>query len=399
VFSSIFHENYKMRTACYLPVILICMLLSSWVCSQETIIENIMHDGIEREYMVYVPASYDSSEEVPLILNFHGYGSNAIQQLVYGDFRAISDREGFILVVPEGTFDLIGNAHWNVGWGASTVDDVAFVSTLIDQLVQDYAINEERIYSTGMSNGGFISYELACQLSDRIAAIASVTGSMSLPTFQNCNPNRPIPVLQIHGTADNTVLYDGSSISTSIDQVMEYWVNHNNCDIDPVITAFDDIDMTDQSTVERIVWENGDMGVTTELYLVENGGHSWPGAVFNIPITNYDINASEEIWKFFSRFDINGEIQLSSLEDSSIEYEITISPNPASEYIQLCWDWDQSRTLNVAVHDTAGRLVLSNAQHSNCLELDITPLNKGVYFVKIIDPNDGKSLTRKLIKT
>jgi len=168
--------------------------------------------------------------------------------------------------------------------------------------------------------------------------------------------------------------------------------------MNPIITAIDDIDMTDQTTVEHIVYPNGKNGVTTELFLVEGGTHSWPGSIFGFPGTNYDINASEEIWNFFSRFDINGEIQLSSLEESTIDYDITISPNPAFESIQLCWDWNQSGVLNVSIHDASGRSVLSNRQLSNCGEMDIASLNKGVYLIKMIDQASGKSLTRKLIR-
>jgi len=387
-----------MRTARLFCVFTFTFCLFSMVQAQETITANITHDGIKREYILYVPASYDGRTEVPLLFNFHGYGSNAIQQLFFGDFREIADREGFIIAHPEGTEDLTGSQHWNVGWGSSMVDDVGFVSVLIDRLQQEYSIDADRIYSTGMSNGGFISYELACQLSDRIAAIASVTGSMSLPTFQTCSPARPMPVMQIHGTADAVVPYEGSAISRPIEQVMEYWVSYNNCDMNPIITAIDDIDMTDQTTVEHIVYPNGKNGVTTELFLVEGGTHSWPGSIFGFPGTNYDINASEEIWNFFSRFDINGEIQLSSLEESTIDYDITISPNPAFESIQLCWDWNQSGVLNVSIHDASGRSVLSNTQLSNCGEMDIASLKKGVYLIKMIDQASGKSLTRKLIR-
>lgn len=387
-----------MRTIRYFSICAFMFYFISLANTQETITANITHDGIQREYILYVPASYNGSTQVPLLFNFHGYGSNAIQQLFFGDFREIADREGFIIVHPEGTEDATGSQHWNVGWGSSTVDDVGFVSALIDQLQQEYSINADRIYSTGMSNGGFISYELACQLGSRIAAIASVTGSMSLPTFQNCNPVRSIPVMQIHGTADATVPYEGSTISTPIEEVMEYWVSYNNCDMNPIITAIDDIDMTDQTTVEHIVYPNGDMGITTELFLVENGTHSWPGSIFGFPGTNYDINASEEIWKFFSRFDINGEIQLSSNEESTFDYDISIAPNPAFESIQLCWDWYQSAILNVKVFDASGRQALSKNRLANCQEIDIALLDRGVYFVKIFDPSSGKSLTRKLIR-
>ena len=331
-------------------------------------------------------------------MNFHGYTSNATQQMIYGDFRPIAEREGFIVVHPEGTVDQAGNTHWNVGWGSSMIDDVGFVNALIDALIEDYKINEERIYSTGMSNGGFISYELACQLSHRIAAIASVTGSMSPLGFQNCNPQRPVPVLQIHGTNDNTVLYTGSAIGVAIEDVITYWVNHNNCDMNAVITDIDDIDMTDQSTVQHFVYANGDMGVSTELFLVENGGHTWPGAIFSFPGTNYDIDASEEAWTFLSRYDINGEIQLSELNNLSPIFDITVSPNPASDHIRVCWEKEQENTMDIKVYDANGKLMISKVNISSCDRIDVSGISSGLYFINMLNASSGRSSTRRFIR-
>ena len=147
--------------------------------SQQTITATITHDALQREYILYVPASYTGSNAVPLVFNFHGYTSNATEQMWYGDFRPIADTANFIIVHPNGMLDATGTTHFNVGWGGSTIDDVGFTSALLDSISADYNINADRVYSTGMSNGGFMSYQLACQLSDKIAAIASVTGSMS----------------------------------------------------------------------------------------------------------------------------------------------------------------------------------------------------------------------------
>jgi len=146
-------------------------------------------------------------------------------------------------------------------------------------------------------------------LSEKIAAVASVTGSMTPETYALCNPQHPTPVLQIHGTSDADVPYDGVFWSRSIDDVISYWVNYNNCDTDPTITSFQDIDSLDGSTVEHFVYSGGDNGVTTEHMKVTGGNHTWSGADIDLPglNTNQDINASIEVWKFFSRFDINGE--------------------------------------------------------------------------------------------
>src|SRR6187402_2104504 len=127
--------------------------------SQQTIEGSITHAGIQRDYILYVPEMYTPGTAVPLIMNFHGYTSNNLEQMYYGDFRPIADTAGFIVVHPMGTVDLLGNPHWNVGWGTSSVDDVGFATALIDSLSAAYTIDPERIYSTGMSNGGFFSYK------------------------------------------------------------------------------------------------------------------------------------------------------------------------------------------------------------------------------------------------
>ena len=168
--------------------------------SQQTINGSITHGGLTRTYILYVPASYSAGTPAPLVFNFHGYTSNATEQMFYGDFRPIADTAGFLLIHPMGTLDGSGQPYWNSGWGG-TVDDIGFTSALIDSLSLTYSINQDRVFSTGMSNGGFMSYTLACELSDRIAAIASVTGAMNLNQSSTCNASHQMPVMEIHGTS------------------------------------------------------------------------------------------------------------------------------------------------------------------------------------------------------
>ena len=165
-----------------------------------------------------------------------------------------------------------------------------------------------------------MSFLLACQISSKIAAIASVTGSMTPLTYNECDPDHPTPVLQIHGTTDGTVPYEGGAgWSESIPDVLDYWINHNNCDTEATVTPFEDIDSSDGSTAEHYLWNSGDNGVTTEHIKVTGGGHDWPGAWGNM-----DINASIEVWKFFMRFDINGNLDSSVNEVVEIDHERTL---------------------------------------------------------------------------
>jgi len=369
-------------------LIMTAMVSYALTYAQQTINGSIIHDGIQRDYILYIPSIYDGVAEVPLVLNFHGFGSNANEQMWYGDFRAIADSEGFLLVHPEGTF-LNGNQHWNVGnfTIGSTANDIGFTEALIDELADLYTINLDRVYSTGMSNGGYMSFLLACQLSEKIAAVASVTGSMTPDTYNACNAQHPTPILQIHGTNDEIVLYNGTAWSRSIEDVLAYWVNYNNCDVTPSTTVFPDIDPTDGSIVEHIIYQNGDNGVTTEHMKVIGGRHTWPGSNFNFPGTNQDINASMEIWDFFSRFDINGTLSTNEYNDRSF----TIYPNPTNSKISLSCSFCEK--LNYELFSATGKKLISGSIESRNSQIDLSTLPPNIYYL-VID-----NQTYKVLKT
>ncbi|MCD4655830.1 hypothetical protein K8T06_18065 [bacterium] len=295
--------------ACVLLIICFFWITDGVVIAGETINGSIMHDGIQRDYILYIPASYSGDVSVPLVFNFHGYTCTAFDQMYYGDFRPIADTANFIIVHPQGTL-LDNKTHWNVGgWtSGSTTDDIGFTSALIDSIASEYNIDLTRVYATGMSNGGFMSFLLACQLGGKIAAIASVTGSMTPETYDECSPVHPTAILQIHGTNDSVVPYTGNSWAKTIDDVLQYWIISNNCSPTATTTTMPDIDPTDGSTVEHIVYDGGDNGVSVEHFKVIGGEHTWPGSAFGSVGTNHDIDASAEIWNFFSKYDINGLI-------------------------------------------------------------------------------------------
>ena len=364
-----------MRFITVLLLLLGCTFLSF---SQQTINASISHDGIQRDYILYIPELYDGSTAVPLVLNFHGYGSNAAQQMFYGDFRDIADTEGFLLVHPEGT-TFIGDQFWNVGFPglSSNIDDVGFTEALIDELATLYAIDLDRVYATGMSNGGFMSFLLACQLSEKIAAVASVTGSMTQDTFDDCNAQHPTPVLQIHGTDDGVVLYNGNNLSIPIADVISYWVDFNNCETTPTTTTLPDVDVSDGSTIEHSVYEDGDNGITTEHMKVIGGGHTWPGSVINTAGTNQDIDASMEIWLFFSRFDINGPLSTDDFDNN----QVTIYPNPTQSKINLSLNY--AKEVHYKLFSPLGKQLMTGTITSSNEGIDISHLPSNIYFLKL----------------
>ncbi len=375
-------------------LLIILIVFPLYLGAQQTINASIEHDGLSRDYILYIPANYDGTEAVALILNFHGYGSNAFEQMNYGDFRPIADTAGFLVVQPQGEL-LNGITHWNVGgWTiGSTVDDVGFTSALIDSLSALYNIDTDRVYSTGMSNGGFMSFLLACQLGDKIAAVAPVAGSMTPETYDECSPSHPVPILQFHGTTDNVVPYDGAIWSEPVQDALDYWVGYNDCYPLPTTIAIPDIDPNDGSTVEHIIYPSGDNGVNTEHFKIYGGGHTWPGSAFGGSGTNYDIDASVEIWKFFLKYDINGSVLPTSIITTDVS-ELKIFPNPAVNKITIKGVEVNSE---VSISTIEGKLLLSpKTNNKSVITIDISELKMGIYIITINSNN--KSISKKITK-
>ena len=264
---------------------------------------EVVFDEITREYTVYIPENYNHSIPTPILFAFHGFGGSNNFIMNSAGFNEIADEENFIVVYPQGSLILNLFAHWNVGGFTqiSNTDDVAFVDYLISSLSEMYNINLDRVYATGMSNGGFMSFLLACQLSNKIAAIASVTGSMTTQTLNECDPQREVPILQIHGTNDPIVPYNGiQEWNTPIDNVLDYWVLNNQCSPNPEVNDLEDINNDNGFTVQEIIYNNGLNGSMVKHFKVNGGTHVW--------FQDEDINSSSLIWEFFSNYDMNGLI-------------------------------------------------------------------------------------------
>lgn len=356
--------------------------------AQNTINDSIVHNGLFRQYMLYVPATYNPNNAVPLLLNLHGYGSNNLQQMFYANFRPIADTANFIIVAPNGTIDISNSRYWNVGFFPSDIDDVGFLTALIDTLSKQYNINPSQIYSTGMSNGGFMSHDLACK-TNRFAAIASVTGSITVSSFNSCTPNKTIPVMQIHGTADATVPYNGTANFLPIEDVVNFWVKNNQCDTIPTITDVPNNSINDGATAKHFVYKGT---APVEFYKIENGEHTWPGAPIAIGITCMDFSACKEIWRFLRSF---------SLINTAISYpnpitsnQIVISPNPVQQNLTI-----QSKTAlqEIQIKNCYGQLVyteknIANTKHT----ISINNLQAGIYLLSTFNGTNWQ--TQKIIK-
>jgi len=290
----------------------------------------ITHDNLERDYRIYIPASYDGSKAFPLVFNLHGFGSNGFQQQFYSEMGETAQENDFLVCFPNG----VDNA-WNVGWAnGSTADDVGFISALIDHLSAEYNIEPNQVYSCGMSNGGFMSYRLACELNDKIAAVASVTGSFSPDYFGECEPGKSVPALEIHGTADLVVPYNGSpTLSIGIEEVISFWTENNQCVLSPDTTIIEDIVTTDSSTAIQVDYKDCDLETQVSLIKIDGGGHTWPGASFDAGVTNQDFNASQAIWDFFEQFTLCNQ-GTTALETINID-PLVLYPNPSNSELNI----------------------------------------------------------------
>jgi polyhydroxybutyrate depolymerase len=265
-------------------------------CYSNTNAQTIVHDGMNREYILYVPNSYDGTSSIPLLLNFHGFGGSASQFMQEADMRSLAEADTFILVYPQGSC-LDGSSHWNPcptgGDNKSTADDVGFVEAMISEISSQYNLDMERIYAAGYSNGGMMAYGLANYKSDLIAAVASVSGTML-----NCTgpTSHPMPVVHLHGTSDGVVSYNGSNDWNSVQSTLDYWINFNNTVSTPIVN----IDNTGAMAIEHYVYDQGDNSVSVEHYKYIGGDHVW----FNEPYQGQ--NASNLVWSFMSKYDING---------------------------------------------------------------------------------------------
>ena len=249
---------------------------------------NLQHDGELRVFQVHVPPSYDGSELTPLVLNFHGLGSNGTQQQFFSYMDPLADEEGFIVVYPEGLPRGDGSRAWNAGLCCAddtSIDDVGFVRAMLDELDGMGCIDPKRRFSTGMSNGGFMSYRLACEASDIIAAVAPVAGALGLPLAE-CEPARPVPVWQIHGTIDGRVPFDAALDSA------QAWSGLNGCG--------EETELTYQNGVVSCEAWDCPAGAEVEFCTAVDVDHCWPGQAFCIdPPTTLDIDSTATIWAFF----------------------------------------------------------------------------------------------------
>lgn len=273
--------------------------------------ETIMIDGLERTYTIQLPGNYyNDTSERPVIFGLHGTGGSGAQFEVDYDFSSKTDHESVIAVYPDGIQRSTGPLKirsWNAGECCdramqNNIDDVKFITTLIDELPSRFHINKKRIYLAGMSNGSMMAYRVAAEQPGKIAAIATVSGPMVYE--RNTSLQGVVPILHIHSTRDTKVpLHGGEGIlDYYFPPVMEglhYWAGRNGCDTAAIVQNFDGYELRS--------WENADGKMMVKCIITQDGGHSWPGSVKSRRLGDDPskvVNANSQIWEFFKQFEL-----------------------------------------------------------------------------------------------
>jgi polyhydroxybutyrate depolymerase len=278
--------------------------------------DTINCNGLTRTYTIHIPKYYNKNKTVALLIALHGAGGNGKQMERFTRFDPIADRDTAIVIYPDGLYK-----HWNDGRNAADiksqqehVDDIGFISALINKIENDYNINKKKIYVTGISNGGMMCYALTCTLSEKISAIATVVSTIPANVYQNCKPTKPIPLPIMNGVDDPLIPWNGGELIMrgknhgeiiSTDSTVSFWVKNNKCSSTPSEVIKKDDDPKDATSVIIYHYSSStNLSADVILYKIFGGGHTWPGGSQYLPkfiIGNVsgEFDASETIWKFF----------------------------------------------------------------------------------------------------
>jgi polyhydroxybutyrate depolymerase len=330
---------------------------------------TIQHNGISRNHIVYVPSNYDPVIEVPLVFVLHGFTQSASAIMSATGFNDLAEQEGFIVAYPNGV-----NNGWNTNSpfpGGSTADDVGYIGALRDTLIAQFSIDTTRTYACGFSAGGYMSFKLACESPNCFAAIASVAGTINTGAVGACAPQHTPGILQIHGTSDAIVSYNGSIFSgLGVPAVLGLWTGLLDCVTPAVITPI-------TSSVEQQVFAPCDGNAQVAHYRISGGGHVWPlGAVFS---------ATNVIWEFFQDFSCGA---ISTGMPTPADETLRVWPNPVVGAAQVD---GLEGAVSFELLDALGRIVLSGMLQTSQHMLDMQELGTGTYLLRLLD-GSGRSV-------
>lgn len=370
-------SRYKSRVI--IAAILLAAALSG--VNAEDVNASIDYGGRNRTYTLHVPPQYNGVDSMPLVLNLHGGGGSPQQQAMLSEMNPKADSEGFLVLYPNGTMLPIGYFGWNAGeWSLSDVDDVGFISTLLDTVEAGYRIDTLRIYATGFSMGAMMCHRLACELAGKIAAFAPVEGGLTLNDWNSCQPGRLVPIMHFHHRYDASVPYYGDPTkkwAPAIDSVMRHWAQKNGCGVGP--DSF-----YNEKGALRQRWSRPDDSCEVVFWTLEQGnGHAWPGT----PTGSPELSANDLMWEFFSAHPIPVEEPEPGVLEP-IEHPGPGEPSSLEGLNTIFFSLAQSECVRLDIFDVLGRRVavpvsgiLEKGGHS--VVLDQENLRSGVYFYRL----------------
>jgi len=270
----------------------LCMVSNTALADPEdtSVYYTIDVNGTARTLLFHLPAGYQAGDDLPVLFDFHGYGSNAKDQELLTGMSAFADQFGFVVIYPEGLVDQFGNQYWNTLSGQNKQADLDFVAEMLRLLGIYYGYNPTRVYASGFSNGGGMANMLAGEMADTFAAIGTVAGAYY--DYADYQPSQPVPVITFHGTADQVVPYNGLFILPPIYDWVKDWATKNGCGLDAEV-------ITDEGDIFAEQWSQ-DCTAPVVLYSMLDKGHSWPGSTMPADITSNQIDASLRMLQFFA---------------------------------------------------------------------------------------------------
>lgn len=360
--------------------------------------DSIFVDNRFRTFLTHIPSDYSGIQKWPLVIALHGGTGNAFNLQNQSQLSSTANDEHFLVVYPEGLKGGLFNIRtWNAGVccghaSQQNIDDVAYIDTLLDYLLDLYAIDERRVYVTGMSNGGYMAYRLACEMGSRLAAIAPVACSM---TLDNCENSSAVPIIHFHSFLDENVRYQGgygvglsTHYSPPVDSILNVWSEINNCQVtnDTLIA---------NSEFTHVQWQSCSCERIIDYYISEDGGHSWPGGnatLFGEPPSEF-IDANDLMWSFFTSYTNECD---STTSDFYLENDaITILPNPMNELLEIN---GLINMYSISILDQQGQLLHHIKPTGSHIRIDTSFLTQGLYFIAIQHESVSKLFLQKIVK-
>lgn len=372
----------------------VCFCLSVFAQSGQTT-KTMTWGGTEREYIEYVPANV--SNPAPVLFVLHGLGDDMSNMFNSTGFKAIADAHGWIVITPQALPASFSSYNIGTAWhsGASgslgtmsivvneDVDDSGFLMAILDDLISTYNVDQNNVFFTGFSMGGFMSNRMAMEHGDRIRAIASVSGTIG-NEIASATPVGHVSAMHIHGTGDNTVTYDNAgfnvmfatvSVGLGAEATVEYWRNYNQCSATPTHTNYPD-NANDGLTFEKFLYEGGTNGTKTAFIKVNGGDHTW----YYTP--NNDIDYTSEIYNFFAS--CMGPTNVGEIDFPTVN----IYPNPTKDILHV----EAENITNIQVYNALGQLMTTTTN----TDIPVSSYSEGLYTVSVTF-TDGRVLTRKVM--